>query len=179
MGFWDIAKRMAQGKPAFEVPAEYKKQQDDWGEGAQDDPASVVDQNGQRVHRNQRIGRDGQKVIAEAEIVEVKPRYSGEYVELWVTIRNNSQFDIMLDKITTLGTTQELDYPLSLGGTREFMVYKGLKPKTDAYKYAELYYRDQASGDYFCAMHMIVYRHESDGTCEVTEMNIVRPVKDI
>lgn len=179
MGFWDIAKRMAQGKPAFEVPAAYKKEQDSWGETRREDVEPLSAETGERVHRNQRIGRDGQKVRAEAEIVQVKPRYSGAYVELWVTIRNNSPFDIHLDKVQALGTTLDIEYPLPPGGSRDFMIYTGLQPKTDGYTYAELYYRDRASGDYFCAMHAIEYRYETNGTYVVVEMHIVRPVKDV
>lgn len=179
MGFWDVAKRMIQGKPAFEVPTDYKKQKEDWGETPREEVEPFSDQSGNRVHRNQRIGQDGQKVQAEAEIVQVKPRYSGAYVELWVTVRNNSTFDIQMDRIQIFGTNQEFEYPLPPGGTRDFMIYSGLQPKTDGYKYAELYYRDRESGDYFCAMHAIEYRYETTGTYEVVEMHIVRPVKDV
>jgi len=180
MGFWDVAKRMIQGKPAFEAPQEKpQKQFDEWGDPVEpttqaDD--SVGDQ--ERVHRNQRV-KGGYKVVAEAAIVGVRPHYSGDYVELWARIRNLSHFDIMLDKIYIFGAKQELDYVLTPGNEREFMIYQGKKLMHNSYKYAELYYRDQGSGDYFCAAHMIEYRHESDGSFEVVDLELVRPVKDV
>lgn len=177
MGFWDVTKRMLQGKPAFEMPPPDK--------GGWEEPADEADkqpddlQGGDRIHRNQRIDSNGNKVIPEAEIVEVRPRYSGQYIELWVTIRNQSQIEVMLDKSFIFGVKQELDYPLPAGGQRDFLIYRGERRKDNGYKYAELYYRDEGSGDYFCAAHMIGYRHETDGTYDISALSLVRPIKDV
>lgn len=180
MGFWDIAKRMIQGKPVFEVPADYQKQQDDWGDVPQDDPSPVNEsQQGERVHRNQRVDAHGYKVVPEVEIIRVEPRQSGEFIEVWVTIRNQSQYPVFLDKSYIFGVKQELDYPLPAGGQREFSVYRGKQLTHDSYKYAELYYRDEGSGDYFCAAHMIHYEHGSDGIYDIVDMKLVRPIKDV
>lgn len=73
---------------------------------------------------------------------------------------------------------QELDYPLPLVGS-EFSIYRGKHLIHDSYKYAELYYRDDGGGDYFCATHMIQYEHGSDGIYDVVDMDLVRPIKDV
>lgn len=183
MGFWDVTKRLLQGKPAFEVPGSPQKGKavDEWGDPVQDpDPVTSDDsESGERIHRNQRVNSQGYKIVPEAEIIRVEPRYSGDAVELWVTIRNQSQYPVFLDKSYVFGVKQELDYPLPAGGQREFSIYRGKQLMNDGYKYAELYYRDDGSGDYFCATHMIVYDHRSDGTYEVDDLKLVRPIKDV
>jgi hypothetical protein len=181
MGFWDVTKRMLQGKPAFEVPAEKNpgKTVDEWGDPLIDPDEVAVTPVGERIHRNQRIDAAGRKMIAEAEIIDIQSRFSGAYVEVWATIRNNSPFEIMLDKIQAFGTKHELDYPLPPQATRQFQIYKGMQFTSNAYTYAELYYLDKGSGDYFCATHIVVYQHESDGTYDVADINLVRPIKDV
>lgn len=183
MGFWDAMKKMAQGKPVFEVPSSTQKGKvvDEWGDPVQDpDPLTADDsEQGDRIHRNQRIDSSGQKIIPEIEIIQVEPRYSGEFVEVWVTIRNQSPYPVFLDKSYIFGAKQELDYPLSPGAQREFSIYRGKQLTNDSYKYAEVYYRDDESGDYFCAAHMIIYDHQSDGRYEVADMRLVRPIKDV
>jgi len=173
MGFFDVMKKMAQGKPIFEVPAEDTRK---WGSPAPDDSLPQ----GEKIERNVRYSTaSGQKIIPEVEFSQVEPRYSGDNVELWVTIRNISQYPLFLDKSYIFGVKQELDYPLSPGGQREFQIYRGAQRRDDSYKYAELYYRDEGSGDYFCAAHMIKYDHESDGTYDVVDLDLIRPIKDI
>lgn len=170
MGFFDAMKKMVQGKPVFEVPQS--------GQARQADGEST-DTSGDRVQRGQRIDNNGYKVIPEATFFGVEPRYSGDYVQLWVSVRNLSQHPIFLDKSYIFGVKQELDYPLPPGGMREFMIFNGKQIRNDSYKYAELYYRDDESGDYFCAAHMIQYNHQSDGTYDVVDLDLIRPIKDV
>ncbi len=183
MGFWDVTKRMLQGKPAFEVPqsAQKGKAVDEWDDPVHDpDPVDVSDaENGERIHRNQRVNAQGYKIVPETEIIRVEPRYSGEYIDLWVTVRNQSQYPVFLDKTSIFGMKQELDYPLPPGGQRDFSIYRGKQLTHDSYKYAELYYKDEGSDDYFCATHMIQYDHQSDGRYDVVDMKLVRPIKDV
>lgn len=182
MGFWDVTKRMLQGKPAFEVPQQPQgKTVDEWGDPVQDpDPLTADDSEwDERIHRNQRIDGSGVKIIPEVEVIEVTPRYSGDQVDLWVTVCNQSQYPVFLDKSYIFGVRQDLTYPLPSGGRRDFSIYRGKQPTNDGYKYAELYYRDDESGDYFCAAHMIVYEYQMDGTYRVNDMNLVRPIKDV
>lgn len=170
MGFFDAAKRMIQGKPVFEVPQDGQKQ---------GDSVSVPDSSGQRIHRGQRVDDRGNKITPEATFFGVEPRYSGDYVQLWVSVKNLSKYPIFLDKCYIFGVKQELDYPLPPGGVREFMIYSGKQIRSDAYKYAELYYRDDESGDYFCAAHLIQYSHQSDGTYDVVDLDLIQPIKDV
>lgn len=178
MGLFDALNKMIQGKPVFEVPDEDKR---GWnGTHHRADDTDKDSQSSERIHRRQRFSTDtGQKIVPEVEFTGVEPRYSGKYVELWVTVRNISQYPVFLDKSDIFGMKQELDYPLSPGGQREFRVYRGERRRDNSYKYAELYYRDEGSGDYFCAAHMIEYRHESDGSYDIVGLDLIRPIKDI
>lgn len=184
MGFWDAMRKMVQGKPVFEVEPQgldsKGKAVDEWGDPLQDaDPVEPERGVAQQPVGSRRVDAHGNKIMPEVEICQVEPRYSGEMVELWVTIRNTSQFPVFLDKSYIFGVKQELDYPLSPSGQREFMIYRGNRPAHDNYKYAELYYRDEGSGDYFCAAHTIHYRHQSDGTFDIVDFDLVRPIKDV
>ncbi len=171
MGFFDAMKKMAQGKPVFEVSDANNRQTDTSG---QDSTGG-----GNRIHRGQRLDDRGNKVIPEATFFGVEPRYSGEYMQLWVSVRNDSPHPVFLDKCYIFGVKQELDYPLQPGGMREFMIYSGKLIRNDSYKYAELYYRDDESGDYFCAAHVIQYNHQSDGTYDIVGLDLIRPIKDV
>lgn len=172
MGFFDAMKKMVQGKPVFEVDQTEAKK---W-ENSTPDPQ----QNEEKIHRSVRYNTaDGRKIIPEACFTKVEPRYSGDNIEVWATAQNTSQYPIFLDKCYIFGVKQELDYPLQPGGVREFMIYRGKQRRDDSYKYAELYYKDEGSGDYFCAAHMIQYDHQSDGSYDIVDLDLIRPIKDV
>lgn len=174
MGFWDAMKKMAQGKPVFEVSAEDTKEL-----GNPETDSSTLSES-EKIKRNVRYSTaNGQKIIPEVEFARVEPRYSGNNVELWATVRNISQYPVFLDKSYIFGVKEELDYPLSPGGSRDFRIYRGQQRRDDAHKYAELYYRDEGSGDYFCAAHMIKYDHQLDGAYDVVDLDLIRPIKDV
>lgn len=184
MGFWDVTKRMLQGKPAFEVPSTPQKGKtvDEWGDPIHDpDPVDVGDATSdERIHRNQRYStKSGLKIIPEVEITRTEQRGSGANTELWVTVSNSSEYPVFVDKSVIFGASQELDYPLPPGGQRDFAIYRGHERRDGAYKYAELYYRDEGTGDYFCATHMIQYEHKSDGAYEIGDLRLIRPIKDV
>jgi hypothetical protein len=177
MGFWDVTKRLIQGKPGFEEPS---SNVDDWG-----DDAPTVDYAEEREAQKAQAADDdliddrGYKQIPVVEVVYTKYLISGANMEVWSTIRNQSARELELDKIMMLGTKHELDYRLQPGQQREFRLYSGPRPNHNSYKKAELYYKDMPTGDYFRADHIIDYKYETDKTYSVVELKLIRPIYDI
>lgn len=176
MGFWDVTKRLVQGKPAFEAPTD----KDDW-----DDTAPTTDFAEDREARPQLhdetslIDVDGHKHIPVAAVTNVKTTQSGEHIEVWATISNQSDRELRLDKMILLGTTFAMNYPLHANSQRVFRVYSGTQFTHGSYKKADLYYQDIMANDYFKAEHLVEYRYESDGTYDINDFNLVMPIRDV
>lgn len=176
MGFWDVTKRIVQGKPAFEAP----QPGDDW-----DDDAPTADFSEERAVKRTAaadaslIDAKGYKHPPVASITNVKDELSGQYYELWATIKNQSEREILLDKITLLGSKFRMNYPLKAGAQRVFQVYRGARLTHDNYKKAELYYKDVPTGDYFRADHLLQYKYDADGTYEVVDFELFLPIYDV
>lgn len=162
MPIFETFKRIFQGKPPFEAPT---------SEGQSQQPTQQSQPQAPTAPR-------GPKVIPEVEIERTTYRTNGAQMQVTCIIQNNSQGNIELDKIRLLGTSLELDSFLRPGEERQYNVYNGNRPQSNNYHIAELYYRD-ASGDYFCADHIIEYEKEADNTYVITEMRIQRPIRDI
>lgn len=173
---WDITKRIIQGKPAFEAPP----QDDTWEDNEPTtDFAEDRQLKAQKAEAKSLIDDKGYKHIPVAAATNVKSTQNGNHIELWVTITNQSDRDLRLDKMTLLGTRFELNYPLSVGAQRVFRVYSGPQMSNDSYKKAELYYQDVQTNDYFRADHLVDYRYESDGTYDVNDFNLILPIRDV
>lgn len=156
MGFFETLKRLAQGKPPFEVPVDAKTGQMQQPEASQ--PAPV---------------RTGPKVVPHVEIERTTSRLNGNRLLVTCIIQNNAQDTIMLDKMRMIGTSRELDTYLRPGEERQFNVYDGTAPTNTNYSTAELYFRD-STGDYFSADHLIEYEREHDGNYTITEFKPLR-----
>ena len=178
MGVWDVLKRIAQGKPAFEMP----KSSDDW-----DDDAPTTDFAEDRAEkRNIAHIRDGlvdekgykHPPVVEVTHVKTQPDHAKAF-DLWVTIRNNSDREVHLQKMTIFGSSFAFNYPLHAHDQRVFHVYKGPLLTHDGHHTASIYYCDTPSGDYFRADHFIEYHFEHDSTYTVTELRLMKPIKDI
>ncbi len=178
MGFWDVTKRMLQGKPAFEAPK--SDDNDNW-----DDDAPTTDfAEDREAKRSEKATESlydeaGNKHIPVVGVTHTKYTLSGPNTEIWATVHNHSERSVMLDKIMVLGQRTELDYELQPGREREFRVYHGPRMTHDNYKKAELYYKDVASGDYFRADHLIGYKYEADKTYSVDELELLTPINDV
>lgn len=179
MGFWQVTKRILQGKPGFEP-----KVSDEW-----DDDNPTIDFSEDREAKRAQVqvnpnpntlyDNRGYKHPPVAEVINVKDDFNGHIYELWVTIKNQSDREIKLDKITILGARAELDYRLPAHEQRVFRAFHGDVPTHDHYKKAELYYMDCPSGDYFRADHMIRYHYDPHGTYDIIDLNLCRPIYDI
>jgi hypothetical protein len=171
MGFWEVTKRVLQGKPGFEAP----KKDADWD----DDQPTIDFAEKDTVQEKTLYDEKGYKVLPIVAVTNVSSRQDSDHIELWATIKNESTRDIKLDKITLLGTTFRMNYPLSRGSQRVFRVYSGPQIKHDAYKTAELFYLDTATNDYLRADHTVEYRLESDGTFDINDFELITPIRDL
>ena len=178
MGFWDVTKRMLQGKPAFEVPK--SDDNENWDDDApttdfaEDREAKRAKQTNQSLY-----DANGNKHIPIVGVSHTKYTLSGPNTEVWATIHNHSERSMMLDKIILLGQRTELDHELGPGREREFRVYHGQRMVHDNYKKAELYYKDTLTGDYFRADHLVGYKYETDKTYSVDELELLTPINDV
>lgn len=177
MGIWDVTKRLIQGKPGFETP----KDPDAWSDN--DEPTTDFAEDRlakkEQVANASLVDAHGNKHIPIATIHRVRTLTSGNNAQVWMILKNESDRTILLDKITLLGAKFGIQYPLVPGGEREFQVFHGPLLVHDHYKTAELYYRDQISGDYFRADHLLEYSYESDHTYEVVDTKLIPPIRDV
>lgn len=145
----------------------------DDGEG-REQPVEVVD-----PYRD----ASGRKILPEVEIDRCKSNLSSgkDHLDVWVFIKNNSEFDIEVTRINFLGRGAAGCF-LGAGGSREIRIYSGDTPKNDAYKTAQVQYKITESGDYFQTNHYVEYSYEQDGDDEYyvpEEFKLDRVVKDI
>ena len=178
MSFWDVTKRMIQGKPAFEMPK--SDNNDDWDDDA---PTTdfAEDREAKRTEKTDQTlyDADGNKHIPTAGVVHTKYTLSGSNTEVWATIHNHSDRSVTLDKFMLLGQRTDIGYELAAGLERDFRVYHGPSMTHDNYKKAELYYKDTQTGDYFKADHLIGYKYEADKTYNVDELELLTPINDV
>lgn len=178
MGFWDITKRMIQGKPAFETPK--NDDNDTWDDDA---PTTdfAEDREAKRVEKTTEslYDQSGNKHIPVVGVVHTKHTDSGPQTEVWITIHNHSERTVTLDKVMLLGQRTGLGYEIGPGNEREVRAYYGPRMTHDNYKKAELYYKDTLSGDYFRADHLVGYSYESDKTYSVEELELLTPINDV
>lgn len=183
--FFEGLKRMLSGQPVFrpgeDVDGRELKQNPQYKPDIppQQPMQQPVSQHSAEVVTQQSGQQAGPKVIPQAIVERVENRINGQYLDISITIRNNSQGNIMLDKIMLLGMTRELDRHLGPGQEFEFVsVYNGPLLKNRSYTHAEIQYRNDA-GDYFSAIHNVEFEQKPDGTYTIYHMRFIPPVKDI
>jgi hypothetical protein len=169
MGFWDVTKRMMQGKPAFEASPEDRS----WDNDAPTDQPVPAERD-----RGLYDGK-GYKHIPPMCVVRTKHHVNGNHCEVWVTIHNQSDRLLECDKIILCNVRTDLHRQLQPGGEWEFRAYNGPALTHDSYKKAELYYKDVPTGDYFRADHVVHYIYENDKTYSVSSMQLITPIYDI
>ena len=172
--FFEGFKRLLTGQPVFRQGedidgVEYKEDRQ---------PEPQVDQLDQPPAA-EAVKQQGPKLIPEVAIQRVEYRSNGADMEVDAYIKNTSSTEIMLDRIMILGTTHQLDYVLRPGEQREFPIFNGRRPDNRNYTHCELQYRDQATGDYFSAIHNVEFEQEADKTYVVRRIRFIPPVKDI
>ena len=154
---------MIEGKPVFSA--------DDTNSQSGSTPGAPQD-SGQPMAASQ------PKSIPTVVVSRVEYDINGSNMDLAVELNNNSEVEVMLDKIRLLSRTFELDRPLKAGESREFTVYRGPRPNNTHDTRCEVQYRDP-TGDYFSAIHYMHYDQLSDGMWVVNEMRFIPPIKDV
>lgn len=107
----------------------------------------------------------GHKLLPRVCIEEIKCEDRGDRMECWGMIRNESEYEVFLDKIHVLGVRRELDTTLRKGERRDFLIFSDRRPR-NVFNKAELQYRD-VDGDYFVGQHCIETKKLADGTYSI------------
>ena len=175
--FFEGLKRMISGKPVFQ-PGEgvdgvtHKSEEVAAAQHPVNEP--------QVAPAVESPGSTGPKIIPEVIIQRVEYRNNGSNMDVSVDIKNLSQRVVMVDKIMILGSPRQIGYVLNPGEMREMPVFSGPRPTHRNYTDCELQYRDQETGDYFSAQHLVEYdAQEADGTYTIRNIRFIPPIKDI
>lgn len=125
----------------------------------------------------------GRKILPEIEIERCKSNLSSnsDHLDVWVVLKNESEFDAEVTRINFLGRSAAGCF-LRAGESREIRIYSGDTPKNDSYHTAQVQYKVLGNGDYFQADHHVEYKYEQDGDDSYyipEEFHITRPVRDI
>lgn len=170
MGFFDGLGRMIKGEPVFQPGDAAQNQPQAQPQPGQQNPN--VNDAGQPLH-------NGEKIRPIVQIIRCRNVPSGDKLEVWAHIKNESQVQVSLESINILGTNHNLqDMTLTLGQEREMLIYEGPAIKTTSYTKCELLYRDN-TGDYFKAQHIVDFKQESDGSFIIYRFRQVLPIYDV
>lgn len=171
MGFFDGLGRMIKGEPVFQV-GDNSQVNPPQSSSQPNQPNPDVNDAGQPLH-------NGEKIRPVVRIERARHEPSGDHLEIWGHIQNDSQVPVSLESINILGTNYNLqDVTLNPGQQREIRIYEGSTIKSTSYTKCELLYRDN-TGDYFKAQHIIDFKQESDGTFIIYRFRQVLPIYDV
>jgi hypothetical protein len=115
----------------------------------------------------------GPKVIKQVQITEVDCVEAGTGFECWISVHNNSNDKLDLNKLDFLGRSTDLQTILMPGEERKFKVYQGPHLLSPGPNTCNLEYIDSV-GDYFIANHNVTFRQIGDGTHEIDRINFVQ-----
>lgn len=152
--FFEAMKRLAKGEPVYR-PEDVQ----DTGitHKSQDAPASDA------VVGDPRYAADtaGAKVLPMVRIEEAESHLNGDDLKCYAVVRNESPYDVTLDKMFLLNQRREIDATLRAGERKQFLVYDGEAPKHQNYHDADLHIKD-AAGDYFVSHHDVFFDPAGD-----------------
>jgi hypothetical protein len=168
--FFELMKRMAAGKPAFEDPTAKD------GPDKKDEQSSAVPA---PQEPKPLIRKQDENTFPVIEIKQAKTHLDGDNIQLYCQIQNTWEQEVMLDKIRLLGMTCELDTYLRPNENREFLVYKGPKLRHEDHE-AQIDYKTAKEGDYFRAVYNVTFTYNpTDKSYTVNQMDIHLPIRDI
>jgi hypothetical protein len=163
--FFESLRRLATGQPVFGDESQPKSQSTSPPSPLQPQ-RTVID----KVHQDK---------FPNVHIKHVKTHENGNDMEVYCAIENTWPEEVMLDKIRILGATREIDDFLRGREEREFLVYRGPKPKQQNYE-VQLDYKTRREGDYFRAVHDVRFLyHDSDKTYTINDIRLRLPIRDI
>lgn len=165
MGLFGALGRIVQGKPVFEVS--HQNQQ----------PPASQPVAGEATNTTQQAPR-GPKVIPQVYVERVECRTEGSHLECELTLQNDAQVTIELEKIELMGSVQYLNAFIRPGEEREYRAFSGNRPNQTYNDRCRIFYKDP-SGDYFCSEHHIEFQKLSDNTYTINRIRFMPPVRDI
>lgn len=118
------------------------------------------------------------KIIPRVEVEHVDPHVSSDRLELWVTLKNHSDYDVQIGRVVMFGQRIDVGRFLKPGEAQEVKVYNGALPRNDAYHKAEFYFKIVENGDYFCADHTIRYHYDKNHYVP-HELDPIHPIRDV
>ena len=130
------------------------------------------------VHTTATYYEGSRKIVPRIEVIRVDPHVSGEHLELWVTLKNHSEYDVQVGRVSILSQHGEIGRFLKPGEEHEVKVFQGSLPQNDAYHKAEFYFKIVENGDYFCADHTIHY-HYDGGRYVPNRLDPIPPIRDV
>jgi len=175
--FFEGLKRLVMGEPVFK-PGEdtdeaiHKQHRDELEQVPTPAPA-------QPEHIESGVEQQGPKLIPEVTIERIQYRNNGNDVEVDVHVKNRSERDVLVDRITFLGQTRQVARALRPGEEREIPIYEGPRPNHRNYTNCDVQFRDETTGDYFMSLHFVEYQQEPDNTYVPIRIRFVPPIKDI
>jgi hypothetical protein len=167
MGFFDVLKNVATGKPGFEVPPD----------------GNVSNNNGQSPYPTDsgapQQAPNGPKQIPRVEVerVETHSDPSRPHMQVSTHIQNNSNVPVEIDWIRLLNVQRQLGAKqLDPGESFEFLAYDGPRPTQTGgvNDDATVRFKD-LSGDYFESQHRVEFRQEPDHTYLITRIIYTAP----
>lgn len=104
----------------------------------------------------------GSKILPNLVVNEVESHPSSDMsqLELWITLQNDSPYDIEITKVELLRQNTDPDRHLRAGESYEIRVYRGQTPRTNAETKAFIELKINETGDYFRQQYMIEYDFE-------------------
>lgn len=171
MGFFSSIGKIIMGKPVFTVDEKKQKHVDK----STSQPNETV----LRPNTPRQYDEHGRKIIPNVYVSRCVPRLDSDDMDVWAYVRNDSDFQVELQRVELLGKTQLVNHLIEPHSEVNTLLYSGDRPSTDDDHQAHLYYERVDTNDYFCADHSIRYKVEHDDTYSIVELDILRPVRDI
>lgn len=159
MSFWDFMNRMVNGQPIFDK-RDFRDEDGNPIPVGDDELHPHANMYSPRTPEKLPVDEHGQEIYPTLQIIKSWIHESGDYLDLWVTIKNSSDRILELETTDVIGQTIRCTHRFVPGQQRQIEVYKGLAPTNDYYKYATLYFKELTSGHYFNSAHQIRYHIE-------------------
>ena len=116
------------------------------------------------------------KPLPYVAITRWEHEYHGDNLQINLTLRNNSQETIELDRLLFLGQENDLDEVLDPGEAREIKAYYGDSLSSGSYTKAELWYKD-CDRNAFGSLHTVDFHLNREGKYEVSRFHFLAPVR--
>lgn len=184
MGFFESLKRMAEGKPVFDVNDQTRGWVGKDGQQRQVSGPAQAPQQAPQTSQQQpeasksSIIKGNSSTFPVVYVRRTRTQLSGSNQTVYVSILNSWNEPVELEEFDLMGRSQHLSAHLQPGQEREFMVYSGSRSSREGHREATLNFKTEM-GDYFQALHDVEYQMEQDQTYSVEELRLRQPIRDI